>query len=149
MRTRIPPTGIGLGMAVLIAILALVIRAQGSSAQTSPSPTPTPHPGAATGPRVPLGPTPRPLHTTDLAASLPSREKAVVYAQRADGSEEAFLVPPRQVGAFIRSLPAGDRLIAASPPEDVIDRYPTPGSQVPGTVRYPGIGPTPTPQPTP
>lgn len=52
---------------------------------------------------------------TDMAPTLPNKEKTAIVVMHSDSSYEKFLVPNITVDSYTKSLPEGDKVISQTP----------------------------------
>jgi hypothetical protein len=111
------------GIIAVIAALVFAMTQARIVRSGSITPTPTPQYNSQFAPNVTNGlarATQTPLKITDLSPNEAGNDKALVFIQHADGSREEFLFGPDfDIEAFIKQLPAGDKVVAGSPPPSI------------------------------
>lgn len=78
------------------------------------------------------------IRTTDLAPQVASQDKASLTIQHADCTVEKILLPPSQAIAYIRALPANDKVVGGTDPLSALQE-----THVPGIIPTPKPGQTP------
>jgi hypothetical protein len=122
-----------LGLGGIITVIAALVFAMTQvrivrSGSITPTPTPQYHSQfAPNGTNGLARPSQTPLKITDLSPNIAFNDKGTVVIQHADGSREGFLVGPDfDIEAFIKQLPAGDKVVAGIPPPSISGFGPAP-----------------------
>lgn len=82
----------------------------------------TPLPTDNTNNNLPTGvpdPAPTPARVIDLAPSVPDDDKAYLWIQHPDGSQDEVRLTVDMIADYIQHLPPGDQLVSDAPPASI------------------------------